>query len=108
VSLPRWNVSDWLARWSKNYALLRRAVDSAGRALAARPYESFLEPDEEFSFAEFVDGVEVHFGVEVYRLDRDGTLWVCVDADAALTTPLGIKPSFVFRKLPDGRAFLLK
>ena len=101
-------LNDWLARWSANYAFLRRAVDSAGRALAARPYESFLEPGEEFSFAEFVDGVEVHFGVEIYRIDRDGTLWVCVDADAAVTTPLGIKPTFLFRKLPDGRAFSFK
>jgi len=101
-------LNDWLARWSSNYAFLRRAVDSAGRALAARPYESFLQPGEEFSFAEFVDGVEVHFGVEVYRVDRDGTLWVCVDADAAVTTPLGIKPTFFFRKLPDGRALALE
>jgi hypothetical protein len=101
-------LGDWLSRWNRNYALLHRAVLSAGRALAARPYDSFLEPGEEFSFAEFVDGVEVHFGVEVYRLDRDGTLWVRVDADSVLTTPLGIRPSCVIRKLPDGRAFLLK
>jgi hypothetical protein len=108
VSLPRWNLGDWLARWNKNYALLQRAVLSAGRALAARPYDSFLQPDDEFSFAEFVDGVEVHFGVEVYRLDHDGTLWIRVDADSVLATPLGIKPSCIIRKLPDGRAFLLR
>jgi hypothetical protein len=90
------------------HAFLLRAVDSAGRALAARPYESFLQPGEEFSFAEFVDGVEVHFGVEVYRVDRDGTLWVCVDVDAAVTTPLGIKPTFFFCILPDGRALSLE
>jgi hypothetical protein len=51
----------WLARWSANYAFLRRAVDSAGRAAQAR-----------------------------------------------LTTPLGTRPPFVFRKLPDGRAYLAK
>ena len=101
-------LNDWLVRWSANYAFLRRAVDSAGRALAARSYDSFLQPGEEFSFSEVVDGIEVHFSVEVYRVDRDGTMWICVDAHASLSTPLGINPSYVFQKLPDGRAYSLK
>lgn len=98
----------WLARWSANYALLWRAVDSAGRALAARSYDSFLQEGEELSFSQLVDNVEVYFAVEVFRLDRDGTLWVYVDARARLRTPLGLRPSFVFRKLPDGRAYLVQ
>ncbi len=101
-------LDDLLVRWSANYAFLRRAVDSAGRALAARSHESFLQPGEELSFAEFVDGIEVYFTVDVYRIDRDGTLWVCVDVDAELSTPLAIKPSFVFRKLTDETAYAVK
>jgi len=99
-------LNDWLVRWSANYAFLRRVVDSAGRALASQPYDSFLQPGQELSFSEIVDGVEVHLEVDVFREDRDGTLWVCVDARADLWTPLGIKPSFVFRKLTDGTAYL--
>jgi hypothetical protein len=97
-----------LVRFSRNYALLRRAVDSAGRALARRSYESFLEPGEEFSFSEFVDGIEVQFGVEIIREDKGGILWVYVNANADLPTPLLIKPSFVFRKLPDGTAYIVR
>jgi len=97
-----------LVRFSRNYALLRRAVDSAGRALARRSYESFLEPGEEFSFSEVVDGVAVRFGVEIFREDRGGVLWVYVNVAADLPTPLLIKPSFVFRKLPDGTAYIVR
>jgi hypothetical protein len=99
-------LNDWLVRWSANYAFLRRVVDSAGRALASQPYDSFLQPDQELSFSEVVNGVEIQLGVDVFREDRDGTLWVSVDARADLWTPLGIKPSFVFKKLPDGTAYL--
>jgi len=105
--LTRVRLDSWLAYWSANYAFLRRAVDAAGRSLAKRPYESFLEPGEELSFSEVVDGIEVHFAVDLFRVEPDGTLWVFVDADAGLPTPLRIRPSVVFRKLRDGTAFLL-
>jgi hypothetical protein len=99
-------IDRWLTRWSRNYAFLRRVLDSVGRELARKPYESLLQADEELSFSQLVDGVRVDFGVDVYRIDSDGTLWVYVDAHAQLPTPLGIKPSLVFRKLPDGQAFV--
>lgn len=99
-------IDRWLVRFSPNYALLHRAVDEVGRSLARRDYESFLQPGEEFSFSQFVDGAQVDFEVEVFRLDpADGSLWVRVKARSKLATPLDLKPSFVFRKLPDGRAF---
>ena len=57
------------------------------------------------SFSQLFEGVQIEFGVEVYRIDRDGSMWVRVDARSSLGTPLRIRPSFVFRKLPDGRAY---
>ena len=101
-------LDELLVRFSRNHALLRRAVDSAGRALARRSYDSFLQPGEEFSFSELVDGIQMQFGVEIFREDNGGVLWVYVNADADLPTPLLIKPSFVFRKLPDGTAYIVK
>ena len=101
-------LDDLLVRFSRNYAFLRRAVDSAGRALAKQPYESFLEPGAELSFSELVDGTEVRFAVDIFRADTDGTLWVYVDVDAKLSTPLRLRPSFVFRKLRDGTAYLMR
>ncbi len=98
-------VDRWLTRWSRNYAFLRHAVGEVGRELARRPYDAFLQPGEELSFSQFVDGVQVEFGVEVYRIDRDGTMWVRVDTRSSLGTPFLLRPSFVFRKLPDGRAY---
>jgi hypothetical protein len=100
-------VDRWLTRWSRNYAFLRHAVDTVGRELARRPYDAFLQPGEELSFSQFFQGVQVEFGVEVYRIDRDGCMWVRVDARSSLGTPLRIRPSFVFRKMPDGRAYAL-
>jgi hypothetical protein len=67
-----------------------------------------LEPGEEFSFSEFVDGTQVQFSFEIFREDKGGVLWVYVNADADLPTPLLIKPSFVFRKLPDGTAYIVR
>jgi hypothetical protein len=32
-------------------------------------------------------------------------MWVHVQARSDLSTPLRLSPSYVFRKLPDGRAF---
>jgi hypothetical protein len=99
------SIDRWLARCSRNYALLLEAVDDVGRQLARRPYEAMLQPGEELSFAQFVRGVHIDFEVEVFRIDTDGTLWVNVRPHAKLGTPLNLKPTFVFRKLPDGRAF---
>ena len=101
-------LEDLLIRLSRNYAFLYRAVDSAGRALAKQPYESFLEPGVELSFSEMVDGTAVRFAVDVYRADSDGTLWVHVHADSTLATPLRMRPSFVFRKLTDGTAYIVR
>jgi hypothetical protein len=102
-------IDDWLARWSPNYAFLREAVVETARSLARRDYAAFLQPGEEFSFAQFVGGVHIDFEVDVFRIDRaDGSLWVRVQARSRLATPLGLKPAAVIRKLPDGRAFLMR
>src|SRR5581483_8892109 len=98
-------IDRWLTRWSRNYALLRRAVDHVGKDLARGPYEVLLQPDT-MSFDQFVNGVHMSFDVEIFRIDGDGTAWVRVTAQSALPTPLGIKPDLVFRKLRDGRAFV--
>jgi hypothetical protein len=96
----------WLIRFSRNYAFLHRAVQDAGRTLARRDYDAFLQPGEELSFTQFVDGVQIDFEVEVFRIDPgDQSMWVRVNARSRLSTPLDLKPAFVFRKLPDGRAF---
>ena len=99
-------IDRWLTRWSRNYAFLRRAVDDVGRQIARRPYDSLLQPGEELSFAQFVDGVHIDFEVEIFRIDSDGTIWVRVEGQAALPTPLRIRPAVVFRKLADGRAYI--
>jgi hypothetical protein len=100
-------VDRWLTRWSRNYAFLRHVVNEVGREIARRPYDAFLQPGEELSFSQFVDGVQIEFSVEIYRIDRDGSMWVRVDARSSLVTPLLLRPSFVFTKLPDGRAYTL-
>ncbi|MEO8628873.1 MAG: hypothetical protein ABI612_12320 [Betaproteobacteria bacterium] len=100
-------IDRWLTRWSPNYAFLRKAVREVGSELARRPYDAMLQPGEEFSFAQFVDGVHIDFEVEVFRIDLDKTMWIRVEPRAKLWTPLELKPSYTFRKLPDGRAFAL-
>jgi hypothetical protein len=99
-------IDRWLTRWSRNYAFLRRTVDAVGRDLARGPYDKLLQPDEALSFSQLIDGVRVDFDVDVFRIDSDGTLWVSVQTRAALATPLDIKPSLVFRKRPDGSAWV--
>jgi hypothetical protein len=97
----------WLSRFSRNYAFLHRAVHAVGRDLARRDYEAFLQPGEDLSFTQFVEGRQVDFEVEVFRIDpADQSLWVRVTPRATLPTPLALKPACVFRKLPDGRAWV--
>lgn len=98
-------IETWLARWSRNYALLRRAVDAVGRELARQPYEALLQP-EELSFTQFVEGEPVDFDVEVYRIDSDGTIWARVQARSALPTPFMLRPALVFTKHRDGMAYV--
>ena len=99
-------IDRWLIRFSRNYAFLHRVVQDVGRTLARRDYDAFLQPGEELSFTQFVDGVQIDFEVEVFRIDpSDQSMWVRVHPRSALSTPLDLKPAFVFRKLPDGRAF---
>jgi hypothetical protein len=98
----------WLIRWSRNYAFLHRAVQEVGRAFARRDYDAFLQPGEEFAFTQFVDGTQLDFEAEVFRIDAaDQSIWVRMQVRSALRTPLGLVPSFTFRKLPDGRAFVV-
>ena len=101
-------IDRWLTRWSANYAFLRRAVDAVGRELARRPYDALLQEGEELSFTQFFDGEQVDFEVEVFRIDRDRTMWVRVVPGSDRGTPLDLKPSYVFRKLPDGRAYRMR
>jgi hypothetical protein len=54
-----------------------------------------------------VRDVRVDFEVEVFRIDPgDRAMWVRVKARSDLATPLDLKPALVFRKLPDGRAYI--
>lgn len=98
-------IDRWLTRWSRNYALLRRALDHVGKELARGAYENLLQP-ESLSFDQYVNGVHVNFDVEVFRVDKDGTIWVRLSAVSPLSTPLNIKPDLVFSKRPDGTAFI--
>ena len=50
----------------------------------------------------------MQFDFEIVREEKGGVLWVYVNADAGLPTPLLLKPSFVFRKLPDGTAYVVR
>jgi hypothetical protein len=99
-------IDRWLTRWSRNYAFLRRTLDGVGRELARKPYDSLLQPGEPLSFSQLVEGVRVDFDVDVFRIDPDGTLWVSIETQARLPTPFDIKPSLVFRKRPDGSAWI--
>ncbi|MCC7546278.1 MAG: hypothetical protein IT532_00785 [Burkholderiales bacterium] len=98
-------IESWLVRWSRNYALLRRAVDAVGRELARKPYESLLQPDE-LSFTQFVEGEAVDFEVEVYRIEPDGTIWARVETRSRLPTPFMLRPALVFTKHRDGMAYV--
>lgn len=98
-------IEGWLVRWSRHYAFLRRAVDEVGRQLARKPYETLLLP-EELSFTQFVEGQAVDFEVEVYRIDRDGTIWARVEARSELPTPFMLRPTLVFTKRRDGMAYV--
>jgi hypothetical protein len=99
----------WLSRFSRNYAFLHAAVQRVGRDIARRDYEAFLQPGEELSFSQLVDGVQIVFEVEVFRIDAgDRSMWVRVTPRSTLSTPLDLKPAFVFRKLPEGTAFIVR
>lgn len=89
----------------RNFAFLQAVADSVGRDLEARSYDELLEPSEELSFQQVIDGVEVDVSVRAKRRKADGTLTVRIDVRANLPTPLGAPPEYVFRKRLDGSVY---
>jgi len=98
-------IETWLSRWSPNYAFLRHAVDTVGREIARKPYDSLLQP-EELSFTQYFDGEAVDFEVEVYRIDSNGTIWARVEARCERPTPMMLRPALIFTKHRDGMAYV--
>jgi hypothetical protein len=85
----------------ENCRKLRAAVEQIGREFEARPYADLLKPAEELSFSRTVDGALLHFSAEAYRVDENGDIHFCIDADG-LPTKTWWKPSYRFTMRRDG------
>lgn len=90
---------------SRNYDILRQAVDNIGREYEQKSYEELLNHEKsKMLTVTTAAGLTLTFVAEAYHLQKDGTICFCIDADG-LPTLFGIKPSYNFYKRPDGSVY---
>ena len=90
------------------YALLRREVQVVGKEFEVLPYERLLDlSDDDVYRAKNVEGIDIHFNIELVGVAKNGDLHICIDANAP---PPGWKwrnvlPSYSFSKRKDGTVY---
>jgi hypothetical protein len=90
-------------RRTANYALLRSLTDEVGCEVESWPAQRLRRPaEEQRPIAREVDGIRVSWQVECTGEDPDGALRICIDCWSDLPTILGVRPSYVFIRDPDG------
>ena len=93
----------WLRPYRSNWALLRAATDDVGAEVERWAYaELDRDAEEQAPIERRVAGRPVVFTIERIGRRRDGDLHLCIDARGGPRTLLGVKPSYVFFKRPDG------
>ena len=93
----------WLARYQRNWRLLREATDAVGREVEAWSYETLDRAAEhQPSIERVVGGRTVSFQIDCVGVGPDGELRISIDAHGGPPTLLGIRPSYVFVKRRDG------
>jgi hypothetical protein len=88
----------------QNFALLQAIADAIGREFEARSYEELLAADDEPGFSRVIDGVRVDVFART-RCRPDNAVSVAVECRSDLPIPIGARPTYSFRKRPDGSVF---
>ncbi|MEA5533672.1 hypothetical protein [Crocosphaera sp. XPORK-15E] len=88
----------------QNYQILQEEIDKIGKEYEQKSYEELLNSDEKNIIITTADHLEISLSVEVYNVQKDGTICICIDADG-LPTIFSIKPSYQFYKRPDGSVY---
>lgn len=88
----------------QNFALLQAIADAVGKEFEARPYEELLDAGSLPKFTREMDGVHVEVTARARRRP-DNAVSVAVEFRSDLPIPLGARPTYTFRKRPDGSVF---
>ncbi len=88
----------------QNYALLQAIADAVGKELEAKPYEELLAVEALPPFTRVMDGVHVEVSARARRRP-DNAVSVAVEFRSDLPIPIGARPTYTFRKRPDGSVF---
>ena len=88
----------------QNFALLQAIADAIGKEFEARSYDDLLAIDAEPAFPRVIDGVKVEVSARARRRP-DNAVSVAVECRSDLPVPIGARPTYTFRKRPDGSVF---
>jgi hypothetical protein len=88
----------------QNFALLQAIADAVGKEFEARPYEELVAAESLPAFTRVMDGVQVEVSARARRRP-DNAVSVAVEFRSDLPIPIGARPSYTFRKRPDGSVF---
>jgi len=91
-------------QYMKNFGFMRTAVIKVGKEFEQKSYQELLRPAEELSITRLVDGEKLTFSAESVKVEKNGDLHFCIDANG-LSTLFGIKPSYQFIKRKDGSIY---
>jgi hypothetical protein len=91
--------------YTRNWQLLRQAVDEVGAECEKWPYEVLDQPAEhQPMLVRNLDDNEVTFTIDCWEKRLNGDLVISIDA-RGLATLAGMKPSYQFAKRPDGSVY---
>lgn len=98
-------LANLIPKYRRNWQLLRHAVNEVGADCEQWSYDELDKAAEEQPFIEQpIEGGTAKFNIDCWEKKPNGDLLICVDAEG-LPTFMGIKPSYVFAKRPDGSVY---
>lgn len=89
----------------RNFALLQAIADAIGKEFEAKSYEELLSAGTSGPVSRVIDGVRVDVSARARHRATDDAVSVQIDVQSDLPTPLGARPTYTFRKRPDGSVF---
>lgn len=91
-------------RLQRNYQILKQEVEKFGQNYQEKSYQEILHFADQDVIIKSVDNSLRSCSIEVYHVQKDGTIEVSIDA-YGLPTLFGFKPSYHFYKRQDGSVY---
>lgn len=94
-----------LSKNKKNAEIHRFISNRIGKEYESKSYDELSMLDETIEHEIFENGIRVIYYAGLYNKKENGDLHISIDFHSELPTFLGIKPTYQFKKRPDGAVY---